>query len=71
MYDYFQGLDPLKQALIAGIFTWFLTSAGASLVFFKKEFSQKTFDTLLGFAGGIMLSASFWSLLLPINDDSG
>ncbi|MCM8783709.1 MAG: ZIP family metal transporter [Candidatus Omnitrophica bacterium] len=65
MYIFFQNLTPLIQALIAGFFTWMLTAFGAFLVFLRKEFGQKTFDALLGFAGGIMISASFWSLLLP------
>ena len=56
---------PLFQALIAGIFLWILTTAGASLTLFTKEPKRKFLDAMLGFAGGIMLSASFWSLLLP------
>ena len=60
-----QCLHPLFQALIAGIFTWALTAVGASLVFAAKEFSQKIFDAMLGFAAGMMLAASFWSLLAP------
>jgi ZIP family zinc transporter len=60
-----QSLHPILQALIAGIFTWSLTAIGASLVFAAKKFSQKIFDAMLGFAAGVMLAASFWSLLAP------
>lgn len=61
----FQNLNPVWQALLAGIFTWGLTALGASLVFFNKKFNQKQFDAMLGFAGGVMIAASFWSLLAP------
>ncbi|MBM3244720.1 MAG: ZIP family metal transporter [Candidatus Omnitrophica bacterium] len=60
-----QNLHPVIQALIAGIYTWGFTAIGASLVFATKEFSQKVFDSMLGFAGGVMIAASFWSLLAP------
>jgi len=60
-----ESAHPLFQAFIAGIFLWILTAAGASLTFFTKEPKRKFLDAMLGFAGGIMLSASFWSLLLP------
>ncbi len=58
-------LHPVVFALLAGLFTWVLTALGSSLVFLKKEFNQKLFDAMLGFAGGIMIAASFWSLLAP------
>lgn len=61
----FQNLNPVWQAFLAGIFTWVLTALGASLVFFNKKFNQKQFDAMLGFAGGVMIAASFWSLLAP------
>ena len=61
----FQNLNPVWQALLAGIFTWGLTALGASLVFLNKNFNQKQFDAMLGFAGGVMIAASFWSLLAP------
>ncbi len=60
-----QNLHPVLQALVAGIFTWGLTAFGAAFIFAAKEFSQKVFDSLLGFAGGVMIAASFWSLLAP------
>jgi zinc transporter, ZIP family len=62
---WFADLNPVYQALIAGCFTWFLTALGASLVFFFKEMNRKLLDAMLGFAAGIMIAASFWSLLAP------
>ncbi|OGP17748.1 MAG: dihydroorotate dehydrogenase [Deltaproteobacteria bacterium RIFCSPLOWO2_02_FULL_50_16] len=61
----FQNLAPTLQALLAGCLTWFLTALGASLVFFTRNASQKLLDWMLGFAAGIMIAASFWSLLAP------
>ncbi|MDI6799258.1 MAG: ZIP family metal transporter [Actinomycetota bacterium] len=63
--NYFLTLNPLAQALLAGIFTWFLTAAGASAIFIKREFSKRSFGFMLGLASGIMLAASYWSLLAP------
>lgn len=65
MAEMLQKFHPILQALIAGIFTWSLTALGAAFVFATKEFSQKMFDSMLGFAGGVMIAASFWSLLAP------
>ena len=53
------------MALVGGIFTWVLTAIGASLVFFFKSADRKTLDMCLGFTGGVMIAASFWSLLSP------
>ena len=55
----------ILQALTAGIFTWALTAMGAAAVFATKRYSQKTLDFMLGFAAGVMIAASFWSLLSP------
>lgn len=63
--DYFLGLGPVMQALLATTFTWLLTAAGASIVLFFKDMSRKWLDFLLGFTGGVMVAASFWSLLTP------
>lgn len=63
--EFFENLNPLIAALIATVFTWFLTALGASLIFFVKEMSRKVLDTMLGFTGGVMVAASFWSLLAP------
>jgi len=65
MLEYIQNLNPIYQALLAGIFTWVLTAFGAALIYITKEFNQRVFDTMLGFAGGVMIAASFWSLLAP------
>ena len=65
MLDIISGINPIVQALIATIFTWFLTACGAATVFFKKHMSRKMLDAMLGFAGGVMVAASYWSLLAP------
>jgi len=59
------GWHPVQQALLATLFTWSVTALGASLVFLFKNFKQKLLDSMMGFAAGVMLAASFWSLLLP------
>ncbi|MEE8483887.1 MAG: ZIP family metal transporter [Nitrospinota bacterium] len=63
--QYFLSLHPIVQALLATLFTWFLTAAGAAIVFVKRDVDRKTLDTMLGFAAGVMIAASFWSLLAP------
>ena len=71
---FFQNLSPVVQALIATLFTWFVTAAGAGLVFFFKEINRKVLDAMLGFAAGVMIAASFWSLLAPaiaMSEESG
>ncbi|MCM8787375.1 MAG: ZIP family metal transporter [Candidatus Omnitrophica bacterium] len=60
-----QNLHPILQALLAGIFTWLITAFGASFVFVTKATNQKVLDAMLGFAAGVMVAASFWSLLAP------
>jgi ZIP family zinc transporter len=65
MMSWFENLNPVLQALVAGLFTWSVTAAGAAAVFTTKKFSQKILDSMLGFAGGVMIAASFWSLLAP------
>lgn len=65
MITLIENLHPVLQALIAGIFTWFVTAAGAAAVFATKKVSQKVLDSMLGFAAGVMIAASFWSLLAP------
>jgi len=61
----FYELNPILQALLATIFTWFLTALGAVPVFFTTRFNRKLFDAMLGGAAGVMIAASFWSLLAP------
>jgi ZIP family zinc transporter len=58
-------LDPILQAFLAGLFTWAITALGALLVVVRGIRSDAAFDAMLGFASGIMLAASFWSLLAP------
>jgi len=65
MLEVMQDLHPVLQALLATVFTWFLTALGAATVFMTKEVSGKVLDGMLGFAGGVMIAASFWSLLAP------
>lgn len=65
MIDSFLNLNPVLQAFLATLFTWGVTAAGAALVFLKKTVSQKVLDSMLGFAAGVMIAASFWSLLNP------
>ncbi len=59
------GLDPIVQALLATLFTWFVTALGASMVFFFKSINRSVLNAMLGFAAGVMIAASFWSLLAP------
>ena len=65
MIDYIQQCNPVLQALLATLFTWGVTAAGASLVFFTTTVNPKLMDSMLGFAAGVMIAASFWSLLAP------
>ena len=63
--SWFLSLHPLAQGLAATLFTYFVTALGASLVFFFKDIRQKPLDLMMGFAAGVMIAASFWSLLAP------
>jgi ZIP family zinc transporter len=65
LYDWFCALHPVTQALIAGLFTWLLTALGAVPVFFAVKANRRLLDAMLGFAGGVMIAASYWSLLAP------
>ena len=62
---WFGDLNPILQALIASTFTWGITLLGALMVCFFKEVNKKALNTILGFSAGVMIAASFWSLLLP------
>lgn len=62
---YFTRIGPVYSALIATTFTWLVTAAGAALVFFFKKMNRGLLDGMLGFTGGVMVAASFWSLLNP------
>ena len=63
--QYFETIDPVLGALYASLFTWILTAAGAALVFFVRGMNRALLDGMLGFTGGVMVAASFWSLLAP------
>lgn len=63
--DFFESIDPILAAFLATLFTWALTALGASLVFLFKNMNRAFFDGMLGFTGGVMVAASFWSLLAP------
>ena len=65
-----EGFGPIEQALIAGLFTWFMTAAGAGLVFFFTEVNRKAQDGMLGFAAGVMIAASCFGLLGPAIDQT-
>jgi zinc transporter, ZIP family len=60
-----EGLNPILQALVATTFTWGVTALGAAVVFLARNISRKVLDTALGFTAGVMIAASFWSLLAP------
>ncbi|MBU0712300.1 ZIP family metal transporter [bacterium] len=63
--EWFKALHPVMQALLATCFTWGMTAAGAAVVFVFKTINRRVLDGMLGFAAGIMIAASFWSLLAP------
>mgnify|MGYP001810565064 CR=1 FL=1 len=65
MIESINALDPVLLALFATLFTWGVTALGAALVFFFKTINQTILNGMLGFASGIMIAASFWSLLSP------
>jgi len=64
------GYGPIEQSLIAGLFTWFMTAAGAGLVFFFRDIDRKVLDGMLGFAAGVMIAASCFGLLGPAIDQT-
>lgn len=66
--EWFENLNPVLQTLIATTFTWGVTALGALLVCFFKEMNKKILDTILGFSAGVMIAASFWSLISPALD---
>jgi len=65
MIAFLSTLNPIMQALLATLFTWFMTALGSATVFLTKQVNRKLLDTMLGFAGGVMIAASYWSLLAP------
>ncbi|MBN2547980.1 MAG: ZIP family metal transporter [Anaerolineales bacterium] len=65
IYNYLASLHPIIQALLATLFTWGLTALGAAGVLFHKSVNRRLLELMLGFAAGVMIAASFWSLLAP------
>lgn len=65
MSEWFLSLPPVVQALLAGLFTWSVTALGAAVVFFTPQVNRRLLDAMLGFSAGVMLAASYWSLLAP------
>lgn len=65
IFAFFEELSPVMQGFTGSMFTWFVTALGASMVFFIKDVNRGFMDTLMGFTAGVMLAASFWSLLNP------
>ena len=63
--DFFSSIDPITGALYATLFTWGVTALGASFVFIFRSMNRAFLDGMLGFTGGVMVAASFWSLLSP------
>ena len=66
--DFFNGISPIIQSLIATLFTWSITALGAALVYFFKKINKNVLDSMLGISAGVMIAASFWSLLSPAID---
>lgn len=65
MLDWFIQLNPVLQAFLATCFTWGVTALGAATVFFFRTLDRRVLDSMLGFAAGVMIAASYWSLLAP------
>jgi zinc transporter, ZIP family len=63
--DWLMNYNPVLLALFATLFTWAITALGSSMVFFFKTINKKILNSMLGFAAGVMIAASFWSLLKP------
>lgn len=63
--EWFSSLSPVLQAFLATCFTWFLTAVGAAAVFLFKSVNKQLLNGMLGFAAGVMVAASYWSLLAP------
>jgi len=65
LFAWLKSIDPVLAAFLATTFTWLVTAAGSSLVFLFRDLPRKWLDAMLGFTGGVMVAASFWSLLAP------
>ena len=74
MLTWLSQFSPVTQAFLATLFTWFVTAAGAAIVFFFKGINKRVLNGMLGFAAGVMIAASYWSLLAPaieMSEDMG
>ena len=71
LFELISPYSPVVQALVATLFTWFMTAAGAAPVLFTTRINQKLMDAMLGLAAGVMIAASFWSLLAPAIEMAG
>ncbi len=71
MFEWLARFDPAAQALFATLFTWGVTALGSSLVFFFRTIHRKVLNGMLGLASGVMIAASFWSLLAPAIEMAG
>lgn len=71
MVNFLSNFSPVIQALFGTLFTWGMTALGAAGVFISKEISRKLLDGMLGFAAGVMIAASYWSLLAPAIEVAG
>ncbi len=65
MVAFIEQFSPIIQALMGTLFTWGVTALGSAMVFLTKEVSRRLLDGMLGFASGVMIAASYWSLLAP------
>ena len=65
MVAFLEQFSPIIQALFGTLFTWGMTAVGAGMIFFTRQVSRKLLDGMLGFASGVMIAASYWSLLAP------
>ncbi len=63
--EFFENINPVVQGLLATLFTWAITALGAAVVFFFRDVNKKVLNIMLGFGAGVMIAASFWSLLAP------
>ena len=70
-FEWLASFTPVQQAFIGTLFTWFMTALGASMVFFFKTIRKEVLTLMLGFASGVMIAASFWSLLAPAIEMAG
>jgi ZIP family zinc transporter len=71
MFQWLESFSPIAQAMIATGFTWLVTALGAAVVFVTWRVHRRVLDSMLGFAGGVMIAASFWSLLAPAIEVAG